>query len=85
MTNVISRLMALKKMGVVENYEKILDCTVIIIGVGGIGSVAAEMLIRSGLGKLIIYDYDKVELANMNRFMKHYITLLLSFFFLDLF
>lgn len=65
--NPFSRLMALKKMGVVENYEKILDCTVIIIGVGGIGSVAAEMLIRSGLGKLIIYDYDKVELANMNR------------------
>lgn len=59
--------MALKKMGIAENYEKILDCTVIVIGVGGIGSVAAEMLIRSGLGKLIIYDYDKVELANMNR------------------
>ena len=60
--------MALKKMGVVENYEKIREYSVIIIGVGGIGSVVAEMLTRCGLGKLIIYDYDKVELANMNRF-----------------
>jgi len=35
--------------------------------VGGIGSVAAEMLTRCGIGKLVLYDYDKVELANMNR------------------
>ncbi len=37
------------------------------MGVGGIGSAAAEMLTRCGIGKLILYDYDKVELANMNR------------------
>jgi len=35
--------------------------------VGGVGSVAAEMLTRCGIGKLLLYDYDKVELANMNR------------------
>ena len=34
---------------------------------GGIGSVASEMLTRCGIGKLVLYDYDKVELANMNR------------------
>lgn len=34
---------------------------------GGIGSVVAEMLCRCGIGKLILFDYDKVELANMNR------------------
>lgn len=39
----------------------------LIVGVGGIGSVTSEMLTRCGIGKLIIYDYDKVELANMNR------------------
>lgn len=39
----------------------------IIVGVGGVGSVAAEMLCRCGVGKLILFDYDKVELANMNR------------------
>jgi ubiquitin-like modifier-activating enzyme 5 len=65
--NPYSRLMALKRMGVVENYEDIRKCSVIIVGVGGVGSVAAEMLTRCGVGKLILYDYDKVELANMNR------------------
>ena len=39
----------------------------LIIGVGGVGSVAAEMLTRCGVGKLIMYDYDTVEMANMNR------------------
>ena len=59
--------MALKKMGVVENNEKIRTFSVLIVGVGGVGSVVAEMLTRCGIGKLILYDYDKVELANMNR------------------
>uniref|UniRef100_A0A8C9ZSI2 Ubiquitin-like modifier-activating enzyme 5 n=1 Tax=Sander lucioperca TaxID=283035 RepID=A0A8C9ZSI2_SANLU len=31
------------------------------------GSVTAEMLTRCGIGKLLLFDYDKVELANMNR------------------
>lgn len=66
-SNPYSRLMALKRMHIVEDYEKIRDLSVIIVGVGGVGSVAAEMLTRCGIGKLILYDYDKVELANMNR------------------
>eukprot|EP00735_Rhodelphis_limneticus_P011428 TRINITY_DN451_c0_g1::TRINITY_DN451_c0_g1_i1::g.2481::m.2481 TRINITY_DN451_c0_g1::TRINITY_DN451_c0_g1_i1::g.2481 ORF type:complete len:410 (-),score=92.58,sp/A7MAZ3/UBA5_BOVIN/59.59/2e-157,ThiF/PF00899.16/8.1e+02,ThiF/PF00899.16/2e-35,Saccharop_dh/PF03435.13/0.012,2-Hacid_dh_C/PF02826.14/0.029,NAD_binding_7/PF13241.1/0.14,FAD_binding_3/PF01494.14/0.082,Shikimate_DH/PF01488.15/0.32,Shikimate_DH/PF01488.15/1.8e+03,MoeZ_MoeB/PF05237.8/0.27 TRINITY_DN451_c0_g1_i1:28-1257(-) len=66
-SNPYSRLMALKKMGVVQDYEKIRRCTVLVVGIGGIGSVAAEMLTRCGIGKLILFDYDKVELANMNR------------------
>jgi len=40
---------------------------VVIIGLGGVGSVAAEMLTRCGIGKLLMFDYDTVELANMNR------------------
>ena len=59
--------MALKRMGVVENYQKIRDCSVLVVGVGGVGSVLCEMLTRCGIGKIIMYDYDKVELANMNR------------------
>jgi len=59
--------MALKKMGIVHNYHTIKNLSIIIVGVGGVGAVAAEMLTRCGIGKLIIYDYDKVELANMNR------------------
>jgi len=66
-SNPYSRLMALKRMGIVENYEKIRDYTVAVVGVGGVGSVTAEMLTRCGIGKLVLFDYDKVELANMNR------------------
>lgn len=65
--NPYSRLMALKRMGIVDNYEEIRCKTVAVVGVGGVGSVAAEMLTRCGVGKLILFDYDKVELANMNR------------------
>nr|XP_045616516.1 ubiquitin-like modifier-activating enzyme 5 [Procambarus clarkii] len=66
-TNPYSRLMALKRMGIVEDYEKIRSHTVAVVGVGGVGSVTAEMLTRCGIGKLLLFDYDKVELANMNR------------------
>lgn len=40
---------------------------IVLQGIGGVGSVAAEMLTRCGIGRLLLYDYDKVELANMNR------------------
>ncbi|XP_046384667.1 ubiquitin-like modifier-activating enzyme 5 [Ischnura elegans] len=66
-SNPYSRLMALKRMGIVNNYERIRELAVIIVGVGGVGSVAAEMLTRCGIGKLLLFDYDRVEMANMNR------------------
>ncbi|KAH9424977.1 Ubiquitin-like modifier-activating enzyme 5 [Dermatophagoides pteronyssinus] len=66
-SNPYSRLMALKRMGIVQNYEEIRNFTIAIVGIGGVGSVTAEMLTRCGIGKLILFDYDKVELANMNR------------------
>lgn len=66
-SNPYSRLMALKRMGIVDNYEAIRSYTVVVAGVGGVGSVTAEMLTRCGIGKLILFDYDRVEMANMNR------------------
>lgn len=66
-SNPYSRLMALKRMGIVDNYERIRDFSVAVVGVGGVGSVAAEMLTRCGIGRLLLYDYDTVEIANMNR------------------
>lgn len=54
-------------MGIVKNYERIREKCVVIVGVGGVGSVTADMLTRCGIGRLILFDYDKVELANMNR------------------
>ncbi|XP_070502359.1 ubiquitin-like modifier-activating enzyme 5 [Chironomus tepperi] len=66
-TNPYSRLMALQRMGIVNEYERIRTKSVAVVGVGGVGSVTADMLTRCGIGKLILFDYDKVELANMNR------------------
>ncbi len=67
----LSRLYALKKMGIIDNYEDITKKTVVVIGVGGVGSVTCEMLTRMGIGKLIMFDYDKVEVSNMNRYQHH--------------
>jgi ubiquitin-like modifier-activating enzyme 5 len=59
--------MALKRMGIVKNYEKIRDFSIAIVGLGGVGSVTSEMLTRCGIGKLLLFDFDTVSLANMNR------------------
>lgn len=40
---------------------------VMIIGLGGVGSWAAEMLLRTGVGKLSLVDFDKVCVTNTNR------------------
>lgn len=42
--NPYSRLMALKKMGIVKNYEKIREYSVAIVGLGGVGSVVGMRL-----------------------------------------
>lgn len=49
--------MALQRMGIVKNYEDIRKYTVVIVGVGGVGSVTAEMLTRCGIGKVLCYLY----------------------------
>lgn len=66
-SNPYSRLMALKTMGVVKNYERVRDFSVGIVGIGGVGVGVVEMLTRCGVGKIIIFDYDTIELANMNK------------------
>lgn len=52
-----SRLMALKRMGIVDNYERIRGFTVAVVGVGGVGSVTSEMLARCGVGKVCLMVY----------------------------
>ncbi len=49
--------MALKRMGIVADYEKIRECCVCVVGVGGVGSVVAEMLTRCGVGKVRVCLY----------------------------
>jgi ubiquitin-like modifier-activating enzyme 5 len=39
-------------MGIVKNYQNIRSMTIAIVGVGGVGSVTAEMLTRCGIGKV---------------------------------
>ena len=47
--------------------KKLQQKTVAIAGLGGLGSNVAIALVRAGIGKLIIADFDKVELSNLNR------------------
>lgn len=50
-----------------ENIEKIKNTKILIIGLGGVGGYALESLARSGIGNLIIVDYDKIDISNINR------------------
>lgn len=47
--------------------EKLKNSTVMVVGTGGVGSFAAEALIRTGVGHLIFIDKDVVEASNINR------------------
>lgn len=50
-----------------EGIEILKNSTVLIIGVGGVGSYCAESLARSGIGKLVLVDKDIVDITNLNR------------------
>jgi tRNA threonylcarbamoyladenosine dehydratase len=41
--------------------------TVTVFGIGGVGSFAAEALVRSGVGRVILVDYDRICVTNVNR------------------
>lgn len=47
--------------------KKIFDTTVLVIGLGGVGSYAVEALVRSGIKKIILVDSDKIDITNLNR------------------
>lgn len=50
-----------------ENIQKLKASTVMVLGVGGVGSHCIEALARSGVGRLILVDNDTVSLTNINR------------------
>jgi len=50
-----------------ENLAKIKKTTVLIVGLGGVGGYVCEALARSGIGTLILIDYDKIDESNLNR------------------
>ncbi len=47
--------------------EHFRNSTVAVIGVGGVGGYAAEMVVRAGIGRLVILDSDDVSVTNKNR------------------
>lgn len=50
-----------------DGLDRLADSTVMVIGLGGVGSACAEALARGGVGSLILLDGDVVEESNMNR------------------
>ncbi len=50
-----------------ENLKKIKTKTVLVIGLGGVGGVCTTTLVRSGIENIVIVDYDKVDVTNINR------------------
>ncbi len=50
-----------------ENQEKLHNSSVIIFGVGGVGSSVAESLARCGVGSITLVDSDCVDITNINR------------------
>lgn len=50
-----------------EGLSKVRKSFIIVVGCGGVGSWAATMLARSGVGKIRLIDFDQVTLSSLNR------------------
>lgn len=50
-----------------ENINRLQNAHVLIVGLGGVGSYAAELICRAGVGEMTIIDGDKIEPSNQNR------------------
>ena len=50
-----------------EGQQRLADSSALIVGVGGLGSWVAELLVRAGVGRLRLVDDDYVELTNIHR------------------
>lgn len=54
-----------------SGQQKLLDSRVLIIGLGGLGSPAAMYLAAAGVGTLVLVDFDRVDLSNLQRQIAH--------------
>ena len=50
-----------------DNYLKLKNSNILVIGVGGVGGYAVEALIRSGIENITLVDYDNIDISNINR------------------
>ena len=65
-----SRHILLNEIGI-EGQQRLLEASVLIIGLGGLGSPAALYLAASGVGQLTLCDHDKVDFSNLQRQIIH--------------
>lgn len=50
-----------------DNFNKIQNKKILIVGCGGVGGYALETLVRSGINYIDIIDFDKIDISNLNR------------------
>ena len=50
-----------------EGFEKLKQSNILVVGMGGVGAMAAEMICRSGVGRMTIIDTDTIQPSNINR------------------
>ena len=50
-----------------EGLKSLLSARILVVGLGGVGAYAAEMICRSGAGSLTIVDGDRIQPSNRNR------------------
>ena len=50
-----------------DKMERLRCAHVLVVGLGGVGAYAAEMICRAGVGRMTIVDADTVQPSNMNR------------------
>lgn len=50
-----------------DKISDIINTKVLVLGLGGVGSYAVEALVRSGIGKIVLVDYDNIDITNLNR------------------
>jgi molybdopterin/thiamine biosynthesis adenylyltransferase len=61
-----SRQVILREVGV-NGQQLLRDSTALVVGVGGLGSVAAAYLAGAGVGRLVVADRDRLEVSNLQR------------------
>jgi len=64
-----TRLKAIKEFGYDINWDDLRKFYIGIVGIGGLGCVSAEMAVRCGIGKISLFDFDNVDIVNLNRSM----------------
>lgn len=67
MTDFDARFGALARLFGIAGLERLKSASVMVVGIGGVGSWAAEALARSGIGCIHLVDLDDVCLSNVNR------------------